>query len=375
MRPTRAIIDLDQLAANYHASRQFIGENLAYMAVVKADAYGHGAVRCAHRLQREGIDWFGVALVEEGVELRQAGITGPILVLGSLRAGDEPTLVEYDLVPAIFDLQTAAAFSRSLGGRSHDVHVKIDTGMGRLGVRYDALEPFLRGLGDYTNLRVTGAMTHFAMADDPARNDLTDVQIERFKRSLEEMSILGFSPKIIDVANSPGAIGHESARTGLVRLGGALYGLLDDMLAPAIPRPSLGPVMSLVSRIGGLKVIPPGEGVGYGHTSVTKRETTAALIPIGYADGYSRQLSNKASVIIRNRVAPVIGRISMDWTIVDVTEVPSVAVNDSVVLIGSSQDATVTAADLAGTIGTISYEVTCGISSRVPRRYIGAGNG
>jgi len=370
MHPTRAIINLDTLAANFRACRRFIGEELTYMAVVKANAYGHGAAACAKRLEAEGVEWFGVAFPEEGVELRKAGITRPILILGSFRIGDESTIVENGLTPTIFDLETARSLARFLGDRECDIHIKIDTGMGRLGVRYDVLELFLQGLDGLKNLRVTGVMSHLAVADDPAGDEHTDIQIERFKRSLEQVSKSGFDPTIVDIANSPGAIGHEGARIGMVRLGGALYGLLDDMLPQDGRRPRYEPVMSVVSRIASIKPAPAGEGIGYGHTFITSRDSILAQIPIGYADGYRRQLSNKAGVIVRNHVAPVVGRISMDWTIIDVTDIPDAALGDEVILIGNTETHKITAADLAAKCDTISYEITCGVGPRVRRDYV-----
>jgi len=370
MHPTKALIDLDALAENYHSAKRFVGGELAYLAVVKANAYGHGAVACAKRLEREGVDWLGVAFPDEGVELRNAGLSRPILILGSFRIGDESTIVENGLTPTVFDLETARSLSRYLGPNSADIHIKIDTGMGRLGARYDGLDLFLRGLSELTNLNVSGVMTHLASADDPSGDDHTRVQIERFKQSLNQLSDFGLDPTIIDIANTPGAIIHEGARVGMVRLGGALYGLLDDMLPLGHPRPVSRPVMSLVSLIAGVKAVPADEGVGYGLTFMTQRDSILAQVPIGYADGYPRQLSNGASVIVRNHLAPVVGRISMDWTVIDITDIPDAAVGDEAILIGGSDSYTITSADLAARTGTISYDITCGIGRRVERIYL-----
>lgn len=366
-RPTHAYIDLDALASNFHATRQFVGPDLRYMAVVKADAYGHGAVECSRRLEAEGVDWFGVAIPEEGVELRQAGIKKPILCLGSFWPGQEEILLGHALTPVIFDLNTANRLNDLAAKRDLPVviHVKIDTGMGRVGIRHDAVASFANALKQFSNLRVDGLLTHFASAENPGEDDFTALQIGLFNKACDEFRRAGHSPEIFDLANSPGAIIHPDSRGNLVRLGGALYGLLDDILHHETERPELMPVLSLCSSIASIKRLPAGESLGYGRTFITKRESLIALVPIGYADGYPRVLSNKGKVVINGIAVPVVGRISMDWTLVDVTDVPSPTVGDKVVLIGGE----ILAADIARESGTIGYEITCGISPRVPRIY------
>ena len=369
-RYTKAVVDLNVLSQNFRSAREFIGDELRYMAVVKADAYGHGAVECARRLESDGVDWFGVAIPDEGCQLRSAGITKPILVLGSFSAGDEASIVDNDLTPAIFDIDTAASLSRFLGAGTYDIHVKVDTGMGRLGVPSDELKRFVSDLRAFSNLKVTGIMSHFASADDPEQDELTRLQLKRFNDALGEFEAAGFNPEFVGIANSPGAIGHLEARIGLVRLGGALYGLVDDILPASRPAPALKPALSLVSRLAMVKRVPAGQGLGYGHTFATERDSVIGLVPIGYADGYRRPLSNNANVIIHDQLAPVVGRISMDWTIVDVTNIEGVEKNDEVILIGSSDTQRVTAAELAAMCDTISYEITCGIGPRVRRVYV-----
>ncbi len=370
-RPTWAEIDLDNLAFNFHSAKTFIGPETKYMAVVKADAYGHGALECAKRLEAEGVDWFGVALPEEGVELRKAGIRKLILCLGGFWDGQETAVLNYGLTPVIFQIEKAAILNEAAERRGTDVsiHVKIDTGMGRVGVRFDDVREFAEQLRSKTHLRLEGVMTHFASADDLGQNDFTNLQIERFNSAVAIFRDKGFSPAYLDLANSPGAIAHPASRSNLVRLGGVLYGLGGDVLPDGIDKPELKPVMALHSRIAFLKTVPAGETIGYGRTFITNSDTLIATIPIGYQDGYSRTLSNASRAIVRGTYVPVVGRVSMDWTTLDVTGVVDIQLGDEVTLIGEQDGMSVTAEDLARATDTISYEITCGINRRVPRVY------
>jgi len=370
-RPTWTEIDLNNLAFNFDSVKKFIAEDIRYMAVVKADAYGHGAVRCAKKLEEAGIDWFGVALPEEGLELRENGVKAPILCLGSFWPGQENLLLANDLTPVIYNPDIAEKYDHAAKekGITANIHVKIDTGMGRIGVRFYETNEFAERLKELKNLRVEGIMTHFASADNLADN-FTDLQIERFHEAVRIFEEKGFDPKFRDLANSPGAIAHENSRGNMVRLGGVLYGLGDDVLPHEIALPKLKPAMSLHTKISHLKKVPEGETLGYGRTFTTKKESVIATIPIGYQDGYSRLLSNCGRAIVRNAEAPVAGRISMDWTMLDVTRVPRIELGDEVILIGSAGDLAVTAEELAEKTGTISYEITCGISRRVTRKYV-----
>lgn len=372
-RPTRSTIDLDNLAFNLGSVRQFIGGDLRYLAVVKADAYGHGAVECSRRLAAEGIDWFGVALPEEGYLLRQAGITEPILVLGSFWPGQENSVIELGLTPVIFSAEHASllnAAARSSGVVAN-YHVKIDTGMGRIGVRFDEAHDLAGKLADFGNIRLDGLMTHFAVADDLGQNQFTHEQIKRFDYAAEAFRAKGFSPTYTDLANSPGAIAHPESRRNLVRLGGVLYGLGGDVLPREIPLPMLRPVMSLSTAIAHLKHVPAGETLGYGRTFRTERDSIIASIPVGYADGYPRSLSNAGRVIVNGLFAPIAGRVSMDWTILDVTDIPGVKNGDEVILIGRAENCAILAEEIAKHAGTISYEITCCIDARVDRRFTG----
>lgn len=368
-RPTWAEIHLDHLAFNLQSVKKRIGENIKYMAVVKADAYGHGAPECALALEQAGIDWFGVALPEEGVELRKSGIYKPILCLGSFWAGQESELLEHHLTPTIFRLEIAERFNQAAKERGivADVHVKVDTGMNRIGVRFDEVREFAENFKQFTNLKVDGLMTHFAAADSDV--DFTNLQIRRFDEAVETFHEKGFRPTFKDLANSPGAIGYENAKGNMVRLGGILYGLWWDVLPKTANPPDLKPVLTLHTKIALLKRVPRGETIGYSRTWTAEKDSLVATIPIGYQDGYMRGFSNCASVIVNGAFAKVAGRVSMDWTLLDVTDVPNVKVGDEVTLIGEQGELKITTEELATHCGTNSYEVTCGISQRVTRIY------
>lgn len=373
-RPTWAEINLDNLAFNFHSVKQFSGEKLKYMAVVKADAYGHGAIQCSKRLESEGIDWFGVALPEEGIELRKSGIRKLILCLGSFWKGQEKLLLSNNLTPVIYQIEKAESLNAVAKERGTiaNFHLKIDTGMGRIGVRFDQLNEFADKLKNHTNLNLEGVMTHFAAADDLSQNYFTDEQIKRFNDSVLSLQSKGFNPIYKDLANSPGTIAHPNSRSNMVRVGGVLYGLGDDVLPKNIKKPELKPVLSLFSAITHLKYVPKGETLGYSRTFQTQKDSLIATIPIGYQDGFSRNLSNQGQAIVNGFFVPVVGRISMDWTILDVSNVPNVSINDKVTLIGTDHSLSISAENLASKCDTISYEITCGINRRVPRHYVGS---
>jgi alanine racemase len=371
-RPTWAEIDLNALAANFHIVRDRVGPKVSIMAVVKANAYGHGAVECGRRLEAEGADWLGVALPEEGIELRNTGITKPILCLAGFWRGQANACIAYKLVPVVYRLDMIESLDRAAGERGiiADVHVKVDTGMGRLGIRFDEVLEFAVALDKFRNIRVDGVMTHFAAADEPSCGPLTKDQIERFENALAAFREHGFRPTYHHLANSAGIFAQPAAWGNLVRPGGVLYGLWRDILAPADRGVNFQPVMSLHSRITLLKWVPQGETVGYGCTFEASTKTLVATIPIGYDDGYMRALSNRGHAIIRGVYATVIGRISMDLTLIDVTSVPGVQLNDEVILMGHDGGLSVTAEELGKTAGTLSYEVTCGLGQRVPRIFM-----
>lgn len=371
-RPTWAEIDLEALASNFRVICEHVGPDVKVMAAVKANAYGHGAVRCARRLEDEGVDWFGVALPEEGVELRRAGITKPILCLGGFWKGQEAACLREGLTQVVYRLDMIESLDCAArkAGVIADVHLKVDTGMGRLGVRDDALGEFCDALTRFENIRVDGLMTHLAAADDPSREDFTKTQLDRFAQAGKLFRERGFAPGYVHAANSATAFTYSESRGNMVRPGGTLYGFSRDVLPSNIPAPALRPVMSLRSRIMLLKRMRKGEKLGYGCAFETTRESLIATIPIGYGDGYQRALSNRGRVIVRGEFAPVVGRVSMDLTLIEVTDVAGVSLHDEVTLLGRDGDLSITAEDIAELAGTISYEIACGISGRVPRIYL-----
>jgi alanine racemase len=375
VRPTWAEIDLNQLAANFKQVKQRVGTTARIMAVVKANAYGHGAVECGRRLAREGADWFGVALPEEAIELRNAGITQPILCLAGFWPNQAAACIQHRLTPVIYRVDMLESFNQAGidAGVIADVHIKVDTGMGRLGVRFDQLSELVGSLNRFQNVRVDGLMTHLAAADDDTCEPLTIDQIRRFDEAVSVFREHGYRPTHLHLANSAGVYGHREAWGNMVRPGGVLYGLWRDVLPPSIADPQLSPVMSLYSRIIMLKWVPSGETIGYGCTFEASRRSLIATLPIGYHDGYMRGFSNRAHVIVRGVYAPVVGRVSMDLTLIDVTDIPGVQLHDEVTLLGwdrRNPELRIRAEDLARISGTLSYEVTCGVGDRVPRIYV-----
>lgn len=373
-RPTWAEVSLSVLTDNYlilkrHLARTGQAET-PLMAVVKANAYGHGAVECARALEAVGADWFGVALVEEAVELRQAGIKQPVFCLGGFWRTQGELILEHDLTPALFRMDLAEELNEraKAAGRIVKFHLKVDTGMGRLGVQVSELAEFARMLLTFEHIRLDGVMTHFADADS-AESIHTEQQIRRFESAVSVLREIGFQPNWFHLANSAGLHAYPQAHGNLARAGAAMYGLTRDVLSPRMSPLPLKPVMSLHSRIVLLKTVPHGTPLGYGSAFTTTRESKIATLPIGYADGYRRGLSNAGRVIVRNQFAPVVGRVSMDLTMIDVTDVPEVQLGDQVLLMGEQHGLSISAEDLAEQIGTISYEIVTGISSRVPRHY------
>ena len=371
-RLTWAEIDLDALAHNFRVIRERVGGDVKILAAVKANAYGHGAVECSRRLEAEGVDWFGVALPEEGIELREAGITKPILCLAGIWSGQETLCIQHNLTPVIYRVDAIESLDRAAADAQAivDIHVKIDTGMGRLGVRAEDVPEFCNALRRFKNIRVDGLMTHLASADDEQQSDFTRAQFDRFNRAIVAFREHGFTLTYIHAANSAGLFAFPESRGNLVRPGGTLYGFTRDVLPGSIESPPLRPVMSLYSRIMLLKRVPKGERLGYGGTFETTRDSLIATIPIGYDDGYRRAFSNRAKVIVRGTFAPVVGRVSMDLTLIDVSNIKGVTLDDRVTLLGRDGECSITAESLGELAGTISYEITCGISNRVPRIYL-----
>jgi alanine racemase len=362
-RPTWAEIDLNNLAANFNRIKKRVSPAARVMAVVKANAYGHGAVECARRLAAAGADWFGVALPEEGIELRASGITQPVLCLAGYWPGQATMCIQQKLTPIVYRLDMLEALDRAAAnaGTVVDVHVKVDTGMGRLGVRFDELGEFVGSLARFRNVRIDGLMSHLAAAEDAACQPLTRDQIQRFEEAVSAFREHGYRPTYLHLANSAAIFSQRESWGNMVRPGGVLYGLWRDVLSLSIADAELLPVMSVHSRIVLLKWVPAGETIGYGCTFEASRRSLIATLPIGYHDGYLRGLSNRAHVIVRGLFAPVVGRVSMDLTLIDVTNVASVEIDDQVTLLGWNRqhaELKIPAEELARIVGTLSYELT-----------------
>jgi alanine racemase len=362
MRPTWAEIDLDSLVHNFNVVRGLLWEGVGVLSVVKADAYGHGAVEAGRALEEAGTDMLGVATVEEAVELRDYGIELPILLLGGMSPDEAAVAVEHSLTPCVFSLDAARALDAesAKAGRKSPYHLKIDTGMTRLGVRPEEAGPFLTALAGYKNIVMEGALTHLASAFSESP-DRTRAQLEEFAGFVALIRNRGFTPRYIHSANSPAIQRFPETHMDLVRPGIMLYG---SDGAGGLP---LRPVMKLKSTVIQVRSVPEGTPVSYGGTFVTKRPSVIATLPIGYADGYMRSLSNRAKVSVRGALAPVVGAVCMDLITVDVTDVPGVSAGDEVVLFG---DSLVSVDDVARWADTISYEILSITGKRVPRRYV-----
>jgi alanine racemase len=335
---------------------------------VKADAYGHGAVAVAETLISAGAPWLGVALPEEGVALRAAGVGGPILCLGGFWDGQEAMLLDADLTPAIYRIDQAERLDAEAGrrGTTARYHLKLDTGMGRLGVPTDGLEPFLAALARLRRLECDGLMTHLASSDVPELAWYSRLQIDRYGEALGLVERAGLAPRWRHLANSASLHAFPEARGNLVRPGAVLYGLRRDILSPDGPPLDLRPAMRFATRIERLERVPAGSRLGYGCTFETRRPSTIATVPAGYADGVRRALSNRGAAVVRGVRAPIVGRVSMDLTILDVTDVEGVELGDEATFFG---DGAIAVEEVAAEAGTISYEITCGVSARVPRVY------
>ena len=368
-RPTRVEIDLDALCFNLRQVRQRVGPECEILAVVKADAYGHGARGVAPALAAAGADQFGVAMASEGIDLRRYGITRPIVVLGGVFPGEEATILEHQLQPALYDLDVARrldAAARAAGTRV-PCHLKIDTGMGRLGFRPERLAEVLTVLQGLPGVEVRGVISHLALADEPEK-PFTATQVDRFRVLVAQIRDAGFAPRYLHLANSAAIYSRDLAGCNLVRPGISLYGgLTGTPFEQAVPQ---RPVMSFLSQVAQLKTVPAGEGISYAHRFVTDRPSLLAAVPVGYADGYNRLLTNRGEVLVRGRRAPVAGTVCMDWILVDVIDIPAVSVGDRVTLLGRDGDECITAGEWADKIGTITYEVFCNISKRVPRVFV-----
>lgn len=375
IRRTRVEVDLGAIVDNARIVAAFVGVPL--LAVVKADGYGHGALAVARRLSQEGAAaGFGVSLVEEGVALREGGITKPILVMGPSHRGGEGEMIAHGLTPVVSDaaeVEPLVAAARQVGKRV-EVHLKVDTGMGRLGVpETEAVATAIAARDG--GLHVAGLMTHFANADsdDPADlSSFTVEQLRRFAAVSEALRHAGFTMSMRHAANSSAAMMFGVARFDLVRCGIAIYGNGHWSSERELGAPRRT-AMRLVSEIAQLRHVPRGQAVGYGQVWRAERDSLVAVLPIGYADGLPRRATGKASVLIRGQRCPLVGAISMDITLVDVTDLPGVSIDDMALFFGHAggpHGGAITVAEYGESSGLTEYEVTCGMSKRVPRTYV-----
>jgi alanine racemase len=366
LRPAWVDVDLDALTGNLRAIRRR-APGMRVLAVVKADGYGHGAVGVSQALEAEGVDWLGVALLEEGAELRRAGIQLPILVLGTARPTKISLYRHYRLTPTISSLDELALWREwavSLGERQ-PIHLKVDTGMSRLGVALDEVPAALAALRTHPRLRLAGLLSHFADADDLGSPRTTD-QEARFRAVLDLLTEQERESIEIHMANSAASLHHPESRFTLGRLGIALYGI------DPVGGEGLTPVMSVLARIVQVRDVPAGTPLSYGGRTVTRRRSRIAVVPVGYADGYAWRLTGKAEALLRGHRVPIAGSVTMDMTLLDVTETGG-EVGEEVVLLGRQGAHEISAAELARLAGTISWEVLCHLGLRLPRRYLHAG--
>jgi alanine racemase len=365
-RPTHCLIDLAALCWNLQQVRKTVGSGVKIFSIVKAQAYGHGARVAAKTLAKAGSDGFGVATLEEGIELRQSGIGAPILVMTAVYPEQLEEFLRHRLTPAVSDLHTLHELEKLLRKRrrSLNFHLKVDTGMSRLGLLHSDIDAWLPDVGKLKALKLEGLFSQLSHAEE-ANGDYTQAQVKNFTRVHARLRDTGLSPPLVHLANSAGIIGVPSAHGTMVRPGLMLYGLYP---APEMARRvELRPVLSWKTRVLQLKELPADSSVGYGRTFVTKRKSSIATLPVGYADGFHRLLSNRGAALVRGKRAPVVGRISMDLTMIDVTDIRGVSRGDEVVLLGRQGEETISADDMAGWAETISYEILTSISARVPR--------
>lgn len=384
LRPAWVDVDLSALEHNLAAIRGRLisggiepGHRVKAMAVVKADGYGHGAVGVSRTLEAAGVDWLGVALLEEGAEIRRAGVKLPILVLGTARPAKIALYRRYKLTPTVSSLHELALWCDWTASQvvPQPVHLKVDTGMGRLGVAPDEVSRALEILRQHRGLRLAGILSHFGDADDLA-SPRNQAQEKSFAAVLGQLTAEERQHALIHMANSAAALHLPESRFALVRLGIAIYGLepaeRPGQPLPPAERTDLRPVMSVKARIVQLREVPAGTAVSYGGRTVTRRRSRIAVVPVGYADGYAWRLTGKAEALVREQRVPVVGSVTMDMTLLDVTDAGA-ELGDEVVLLGRQGSEEVTALELATHAGTIPWEILCHLGLRLPRRYVREG--
>lgn len=372
----RVEIDLSALQANFQGIRKTVGQQINIMAVVKSDAYGHGQVECAQALYSVGARTFAVAEVWEGVKLRRAGLEGDIVVLLGGSQELYADIIRHKLTPVVFDVDFLTGLSDAAARMKMEVkvHLKVDVGMGRIGIMPDEVESYISLIKRLPGISLSGMLSHFPVADEIDSLETTHTQLAQFKNVLADLKSKESGKIVSHIANSAALIYFPKSHLDMVRPGISLYGCYPDAsptrAKTAVPTLELQPVMSFKTRVIQIKEMGPGCGISYGHTFVTRRKSRIAVLPVGYADGYLRILSNRAQVLIGGRRAPVCGRVCMNATLVDVTDLPPVHTGDEVVLLGQQGDERITADEVAQWMETISYEVLCLFGSFNERFYV-----
>lgn len=376
-RPTWAEVSLPALKQNFRTVSEYVGSGVTVCAVVKADAYGHGAVECAAALEQEGATWLGVTSLDEAIPLREEGISTRILLMTGFWRGEEEEIVRLRLTPTVWEATQIELLERAaarVGVAQHAIHLKVDTGMGRLGTALADLPRICALLKSSPHLNVEGFSTHIASSEVLDAPSVAE-QLRSFEGAREVLRANGFAPAMVHTANTSAIISHHESWNTMVRPGLALYGYhlpferAGRTVTGSRLRLNVKPVLTWKTRILSVRDVPAGQAIGYGGTYVTKAPSRIAILPVGYADGLNRELSSKGRVIVREHYAPIVGRISMDLTTVDVTGIPGIEVADEVVLLGSSDGLNVDAREHAELAHTIPYETLCAISKRVPRKY------
>ena len=377
-RPTWAEVSLTALRQNFRTVQKHVGANVTVCAVVKADAYGHGALECSRALEAEGARWLGVTSLDEAIPLRESGVRANILLMTGFWRGEESEIIRLQLTPTVWEpwhieSLDAAAATHSVVRQA--VHLKVDTGMGRLGVSLDQLPAVLAALRSAKHLTLEGLSTHLASSEIMDAPSVAE-QERNFEQAIRMAREAGMEPAFVHMANTGAVISRRETWNTMVRPGVALYGYYLPFqragreVSGGTLRLPVKPILTWKTRILSLRNFEAAQPLGYGATYVTKAPAHVAVLPVGYADGYNRQLSNRGRVIVRGHYAPIVGRISMDLTLVDVTGIPGVAMGDEVILLGSSEGLSVDALEHAELANSTPYEILCNISKRVPRRYV-----
>jgi len=377
-RPTWAEVSLSALRKNYRTVRDYVGQGVTICAVVKAYGYGHGAVECAKALEEEGATWLGVTSLDEAIPLREEGIDTRILLMTGFWRGEEEDIVRLGLTPTVWEVGNVELLERAaarVGVTQHAIHLKVDSGMGRLGAAPEELPKICAALKSSPHLKLEGFATHLASSEVLDAPSVAE-QLKVFAEARRVLHDFGFDPPLVHAANTSAVISHHESWNTMVRPGLALYGYhlpferAGRVVSGAGLRLAVEPVLTWKTRILSVRDMRAGQALGYGGTYVTKAPARIAVLPVGYADGLNRGLSAGGRVIVREHYAPIVGRISMDLTLVDVTGIPGIAVADEVILLGSHDGMSVDAREHAELANTIPYEILCAISKRVPRKYV-----